>query len=100
MSASRAGPSFSEASLRRISGFHSGIFSLCDPVDRVDKYLPASQLGGQNFSTLRSHAVIASSALAALFNPAALNPTALFHAIKQWVERGHIEVHRASRPLL
>jgi hypothetical protein len=59
------------AALRKTSDVQSGIFSLRDPVNRLDKHLPAALLGGQNFSALGSQAVITSSALTALFNPSA-----------------------------
>src|SRR5450759_2404665 len=99
ISASRAGARFKPASCRRIGSFQSGIFDSGDAAGGLDEGLPALPLGSQDFPYLSGQQVIAAPALAALFDPSALNPAALLQAIQQRVERRRVKSERAVRSL-
>src|ERR1019366_2098721 len=99
ISASRAGARFRSANCWRIGSFQSGIFDSGDAADGLDERLPALPLGSQDLAPLRGQPVIAPAALAALLDPSALDPTALFEAIQQRVKRRRVKTERALRSL-
>src|SRR6516225_9152528 len=68
-------------------------------IHRLNKRLPATPLRGQNLTSRRGQAVVATPPLPHLFHPSALNPAALLQAIEQRIERGHMKAQRASGAL-
>jgi len=76
------------------------MFCLRNPVDRLHKCLPTTALRGQNLLALGRQAVIAPAALAALFHPSPLNPSAFLQALEQWIEGGNTEANGAAGALL
>src|SRR5215208_5554241 len=97
ISASRAGSSLRSASRFLISSLHSGIFQSCDSVYRPDEGLPAAALSGQYLLPLGRQSVIAPPPLARFFDPAALNPAALFQPVEKRVKRGDVKLQHAFR---
>ncbi len=79
---------------------HSGMLDSRDPIDGQDKGLPVAALRRQNFLALRSQSVIAPPSLAGLFDPAPLNPAALFQPVQQRIKGCHIEAEHPFRPRL
>jgi hypothetical protein len=75
------------------------MFCLRYPVDSLHKCLPAAALRSQNLLAGGCEAVITPASLAALFNPSALNPSALFEAIEQGIEGCDIEADSAAGAL-
>src|SRR6516225_2653542 len=100
ISASRVGARFNGASLRRISAFHSGIFSLRDPIDASNKFAPPSKLRSQNSPPLPREPIVPAAPLVGFFDPAPLYPAAPFEAVQERVERSHMETNRSARALL
>src|SRR5215510_3962313 len=79
------------ANRRRTICFQSGMFHLRHTVYRIDEGFPETALGGEHFSAFGHQFVVATPALSGFFNPAALNPAAVFKPIKERVERGDFE---------
>src|SRR5690349_18132255 len=71
-----------------LSGQISGMIEARDPIDRSHELLPSRALLGEHLCAHRRQAVVASSPLPCLFDPAALDPAALFESIQQWIQRG------------
>src|SRR5580658_2506386 len=82
---------FIPASFCRTISLQSDIIDSCDAPDGVGKLLPAFSLSGQNLSALRGEAIEAAPALACLFDPAPVDPSAPFQAVEQGIERCDVE---------
>src|SRR5689334_23015170 len=67
-----------------------------NPVDGGDELFPGVFLGGQNARARVRQAVVTTPALTGLFDPAALNPAALFESIKERVKGGDAKDNRAA----
>lgn len=78
----------------------SGSFGLGDAIDAGDEFAPVAKLGRENAAAASREPIITAAALAAPFDPAALNPAAAFESIKQRVERSHVKTDGAGRALL
>src|SRR5262249_47802392 len=76
---------------------HSGIFDSCNPVDRANELAPGAALRGEDGGARRRETVVASPALAGLFDPPPLNPAAFLEAVEERIERGDAKRDDAAR---
>src|SRR5688572_9302168 len=99
ISASRVGVSESEASrARRCSRqFGSGMVDSRDQAHRVDEGFPRFALAGENAAPLGGEAVEPAPPLAGFLHPLSLEPSALFEAIQQRIQRRDVEFELPGR---
>src|SRR6187397_39027 len=75
------------------------MFDSDDEVDGLHERAPQAPLVREHFFAGRSQAIEPPATFASLFRPATRNPSALFEAVQEWIERGRVERDRAARTL-
>src|SRR5579871_584616 len=94
-SASLAPVRFKARSRSRMAASQSGIFDSSNVADSRYKRAPGGAPIGENLPSRGQDAVEAAAALACLFDPIAMNPTAILQPVQKRVQRGNAKTNRA-----
>src|SRR6185369_8125277 len=100
ISASRSGVSETKVSRARSSCFQSRIFQSCNSVNRGHELEPGTAMRFENLASFESETVIATAALAGLFDPTSGDPSSFLHAIEQRIQGGDVEAELGFGSLL